>query len=304
MKTILNSVVAGSLLATLALAQAPHGYRRWNLPSIEARPAAEGSKPYKPGPLAYVITVAFQFGAVDLHSGTFLPIGPGLPPNVGTGLVPGRGATLLSLAFDGNLDAIDPVTGITSVVGATGLHDCTLPTDPYDSKCANVIGRLDGTVYVTDFVNNLYSVNIATGAAKLIGPTGIPPLTFVPFTANPDGSVNVYGESLFSAHGKFYAYFSANAINFATGAERILVPGALYQINPATGHTTFVCPTDTNLTTIVNVNDTIYSFDAAAGQVVTLDLASGQTTQISPLDPAASIIAGATPARPSPAADH
>src|ERR1035437_1815547 len=95
-------------------------------------------------------------------------------------------------------------------------------------------------------------------------------------------------------------------INVGTegGAERILVLGALYQINPATGHTTFVCPTDTNLTTIVNVNDTIYSFDAAAGQVVTLDLASGQTTQISPLDPAASIIAGATPARPSPAADH
>jgi hypothetical protein len=172
------------------------------------------------------------------------------------------------------------------------------------SKCANVIGRLDGTVYVTDFVNNLYSVDLATGAAKLIGPTGVPPLTFVPFSANPDGSVNVYGESLFSAKGKLYAYFSANAINFETGAERILVPGALYRINPATGQTTFVAPTDTNLTTIVNVNDTIYGFDAAAGQVVTLDLTNGQTTAVSKLNPAAGVIGGATPARPAPAAGH
>jgi len=332
MKPILTSIAAGSLLAMLAVAQPPRytvvddGARAFG--QAEVQPASSnadttaqlwrrrvssysaatrlGAIPAAAshGPLVYVITIAFQFGAVDLRSGAFLPIGPGLPPDVGTGLVPGRGATLLSLAFTGNLDAIDPVTGITSVVGATGLHDCSSPADPYDPKCANVIGRLDGTVYVTDFVNNLYSVDPATGAAKLIGPTGVPPLTFVPFTANTDGSVNVYGESLFSAQGKLYAYFSANAVNFETGAERILVPGALYQINPATGHTTFVAPTDTNLSTIVNVNDTIYSFDAAAGQVVTLDLTNGLTTPISPLYPAASVIAGATPARPNPAAGH
>src|SRR5450759_4726502 len=102
MKTILNSIVAGSLLATLALAQAPHGYRRWNVPSTGGHPAADASMPPKASLLVYVITGAFQFGAVDLHSGTFLPIGPGLPPDVGAGLVPGRGATLLSLAFTGN----------------------------------------------------------------------------------------------------------------------------------------------------------------------------------------------------------
>jgi hypothetical protein len=303
MKTIMISVAAGSLLAALTLAQAPQGYRRWTVPSTGARPAPGESRAPKPD-LVYVITGAFQFGAVNLRSGTFLPIGPGLPPDVGGGLVPGRGKTLLSLAFSGNLEAIDPVTGITSVAGATGLHDCTLPTDPYDPKCANVIGRLDENIYVTDFVNNLYSVNSATGAARLIGPTGIPPLTFVPFTANPDGSVNVYGESLFSADGKLYAYFSANAINFQTGADRILVPGAIYRINPETGHTTFVAPTNSNLTAIVNVEDTLYGFDAAAGQVVALNLRNGETTLISALDPAANIIGGATPAHPSPDADH
>jgi len=256
------------------------------------------------GLLVYVLTGGLQFGAVDLRSGRFLPIGPGLPPDVGTGLVPGRGTSLLTLAFTGNLDAINPATGVTSVVGATGLHDCSLPVSPYDPKCANVIGRLDGTVYVTDFVNNLYSVDQVTGAAKLIGATGIPPLTFVPLSANPDGSVNVYGESLFSARGKFYAYFSANAINFITGVERILVPGALYQLNPATGHTTLIAPTDTNLTSIVNVNDTVYGFDAFTGQVVALDLTNGQTTVVSAVDPAAGVIAGATPARPALASGH
>jgi len=159
-------------------------------------------------------------------------------------------------------------------------------------------------VYVTDFVNNLYSVDQVTGAAKLIGATGIPPLTFVPLSANPDGSVNVYGESLFSARGKFYAYFTANAINFITGVERILVPGALYQLNPATGHTTLIAPTDTNLTSIVNVNDTVYGFDAFTGQVVALDLTNGQTTVVSAVDPAAGVIAGATPARPALASGH
>jgi hypothetical protein len=147
-------------------------------------------------------------------------------------------------------------------------------------------------------------VNPVTGAAKLIGPTGIPGLTFAPFSENPDGSVNVYGESLFSARGKLYAYFAAVAINFATGAVTPLTPGALYQINPATGSTALIAPTDTNLTSIVNVNDTIYAFDAAAGQIVTLDLTNGQTTVVGELESTAGVIEGATPARPSPAAGH
>jgi hypothetical protein len=70
-------------------------------------------------------SVAFQFGAVDLRSGAFLPIGTGLPADVGDGLVQGPSTSLLSLGFEGNLIAIDPATGTTSVVGATGLGDCT-----------------------------------------------------------------------------------------------------------------------------------------------------------------------------------
>ena len=95
-------------------------YRQRVYPYSAARRADDNSVSARPSLLVYVITGGLQFGAVDLLSGTFVPIGPGLPPDVGTGLVPGRGASLLSLAFTGNLDAIDPVTGITSLVGPTG----------------------------------------------------------------------------------------------------------------------------------------------------------------------------------------
>ena len=83
-----------------------------------------------------------------------------------------------------------------------------------------MIGQLEDTYYATDFAQNLYSVNPGTGAAKLIGSTGIPALTFIPFSANPDGSQNVYAESLFSARGKLYANFATLRLNPAKALPR------------------------------------------------------------------------------------
>src|SRR5690349_3834641 len=86
MKSILTSIAAAGLLATMAAAQPYHGR---GLPlRLEGR-ASNG--PASPGNrlLVYVITVGFEFGAIDLGSGAFLPIGPGLPGNVGDGLIPG-----------------------------------------------------------------------------------------------------------------------------------------------------------------------------------------------------------------------
>jgi hypothetical protein len=62
-----------------------------------------------------------------------------------------------------------------------------------------------------------------------------------------------------------------------------------------------ISPTDLGLITIVNVGDTIYGFSGAANQVVTLNLANGQTSFVSDTDPALGLIAGATPAVPEPA---
>jgi len=88
------------------------------------------------------------------------------------------------------------------------------------------------------------------------------------------------------------------SLNPATGATTPIIAGALYQIDPETGHARLVAPTDTSLTSTVNVNETLYAFDAATGQVVTLDVTNGLTTAVSDLDPEAGVIGGATPVRP------
>ena len=148
---------------------------------------------------------------------------------------------------------------------------------------------------------SLYRVDPATGAATLIGPTGMPAVTVAPFSQNPDGTFNVYSENLVSAHGRLYANFATATTDFVTVTP--VIPGALYQIDPSTGRATWIAPTDTNITAMVNLNDTVYAFDVYTNQVLTLDLTTGQTTPVSDVDPAVmSLIAGATPARPYPAA--
>ena len=61
-----------------------------------------------------------------------------------------------------------------------------------------------------------------------------------------------------------------------------------------------IASTDIGLLTIVNVNETLYAFDAFHRRFVTLDLNTGQTSAISNIDPSAGLVCGATPARPTP----
>ena len=55
---------------------------------------------------------------------------------------------------------------------------------------------------------------------------------------------------------------------------------------------------------MVDIGNTVYAFDAVAGQVVSLDVETGQTSVVSAVDLAVGPVAGATPARPVPAAIH
>ncbi len=302
---ILRLVVVGGMLTTLALAQQPsrrigrggviHNFgRRTESSAVRATPDL----------MAYVVNIAFEFGALDLRSGAFLPIGPGLPPDVGDGLVQGPGTSLLSLGFDGNLIAIDPFTGQTSLVGATGLGDCSTPASPCGQNSANWIGRINGRYYVTDFANNLYSLNPYTAATKLIGPTGIPALTTIPFSQNPDGSINVFGEGLFGSNGKFYAYFAMQAVNLETGGQTILIPGEIYEVDPVTGQATPVAPASSNYSAIATVNNTVYAFDGLTGEVQIVNPATGDATAVATLDPSAVVIAGVAPAAPAGPAVH
>ncbi len=247
-----------------------------------------------------VYVVGRQFGAVDLATGAFQQIGPDLL-NGETGLVPGPNGTLLSLAFSGELNSINPATGATRVVGPTGLADCATPMSPCGPTSANTLGELAGMVFATDIHNNLYKVNPLTGVATLIGPTGIPAIPFIPTTTNPDGSFNFYDEGLFGAGGKLYATFNTGTINPVTGMITHVIAPNLYQIDPTTGLTTLVAPTTFSLGAVADVNGTLYAFENDTHQVVTLDLTNGKTSVVTNFDPAVGIVAGASPVTPEPA---
>ena len=148
MKRIVITIAAGSLLAAFASAQ-PTPVSNQNL-------------------LTYVLTNnpqtrAAKFGAVDVGSGAFLEIGPGLPGDLGHALMPAPGLSLLSLAVSGDLYSIDLRTGLPSKVGATGLGDCSTPASPCGPNSAVTLGYVGGKYYALDFSQNLYSVDPASG---------------------------------------------------------------------------------------------------------------------------------------------
>jgi PEP-CTERM motif len=255
----------------------------------------------KADPIVYVLGDSGQFGTINLPTGSFTPIGPGI--SVGTGgLIQGPGGTLLSLGFDGNLNRINPTTGALSTVGATGLGDCSLPTSPCGSNSANIIGKVGSNLYATDLANNLYSVNPTTGAATLIGATGIPGVPFIPHSpvpGDPDGSFYFYSESLFDFGGNLYANFDTGIFDPTTFTPTVLIAPELYKINTLTGLATTITPTTLGLITITNVNGTVFGF-AFTGQVLNLNMTDGSTTYVSDTDPAVGLVGGATAASPVP----
>jgi hypothetical protein len=250
------------------------------------------------GPLVYIVNGS-QFGTLDLTTGTFQQIGPNTPEG-STNLVPGPNGSLLTLTYSGNLDAINPANGVTTLIGPTGLGDCTLPTSPCGPNTSSELVGFGGIVYATDLANNLYTVDPTTGKATLIGPTGIPPLPYKLLSTNPDGSTNVYDEALFVSRGNLYATFDAITINFSTSTTHTVIPAALYRINPATGVATMIAATAQNLDSALDLGGTVYAFDVAVNQVVTLDPATGNTAFFSNYDPAVGLIEGVA-ATPEPA---
>ena len=245
--------------------------------------------------LVYVVNLAQQFGTVNLASGAFTPIGPAMPEG-STGLVSGPGGSLLTLTVSGNLTSINPATGVSTVIGPTGL-----------GGNANSLAEAGGIIYATDLNNNLYKVNPTTAAATLIGATGIPAVPAYPFTTNPDGSINLFDESLYDVEGTMYATFDA----FTLGEDGFTVTNTvdpdLYTIDLATGAATLVAPTTDHITSSVDVNGTLFGFQGTIDatnnffdpgpliQVVTIDLTNGKTNVVTDLDPAAGAIFGAAP---------
>ena len=245
--------------------------------------------------VVYVLGDGGQFGTVNLSTGSFTQVGPGIPVGTG-GLVQGPGGNLLSLGFNGNLNSINPVTGLLTNIGPTGLGDCTLPTSPCGLNSANIIGKVGSNIYATDLANRLYSVNPTTGVATLIGATGIPALPFIPHApvpGDPDGSFYIYDETLFDFGGNLYANFDTGSFDPTTFTPTQLVAPELYEINTTTGLATSITPTVFGLEGITNFNGTLYAFDLPIGALVTLNLADGSTSYVGDSDPNAGLITSA-----------
>ena len=188
-------------------------------------------------PLFYVVTGppagAAEFGLLNGTTGSFTRIGGDIP---GTqGLVPTADGSLLTLTFAGDLAKINPTTGAFTLIGPTGLSDCSNPgVSPCGPHSSFSIAAVGGQTYITDFSGNLYKVNTATGAATLATGTGIPPVPFTPVVPiDADGSFGVTDQALFAANGKLYSTFDAGIFNPTTFDFKSVVKPALYQIDPA-----------------------------------------------------------------------
>jgi len=200
------------------------------------------------------------------------------------------------MSFDGNLDSIDPNSGAISVIGPTGFADCSSPSSPTCGPNSQLsFGSAGGTLYATDFENNLYTVDPVTGNRTLVGATGIPAIPFIPVSTNPDGSFNFYDENLFGVGGSLYANFDAGTLNPGTFEFTTVISPALYRIDVSTGQATQISATDLGLITVLNLNGTVYGFSGVTGQIVTLDVTNGITSAVSNIDPSLGLIGGAAP---------
>jgi hypothetical protein len=248
----------------------------------------------------YVIGGSQEFGAIDVTTGVFQSLGPAPSAALGYfGLAAGPNGSLYTFLYNGDVVSINPATGVASDIGPSGLGDCTTPgVSPCGPNSANDIGGSGGNIYATDYQNQLYGLNPMTGAATLIGPTGIP--AFAP-GFNPDGTVTFYDEAIFGAPGGLYMTFDSFEFDLNTFTNgSVVVAPELYRINTSTGGATPLGPTDLGIGAVVGVNGTYYAFDDITNQIESLNLANGSTTFVSNFDPAAGLIQGAA-ATPEPA---
>jgi hypothetical protein len=254
----------------------------------------------------YVISAGITgngvFGTVDLTTGAYNPFGPTEPDGY-FGMAAGTNGTLYSLNYVGQLDKIDPATGVFTRIGATGLQPCLVPSPACGPTSVFSLGGTNGNLFATDFSNSVYSVSPVTGAATLLAKnSGLPAAPFVPGSQNPDGTFNLADEAIWSAGGKLYATYDAFVFDFATSSvDAISVAPKLYTIDPATGFATVIGSTDLGIGAATEENGITYAFNDLTTQIDTIDLLTGGTTGIGNFDPAAEVLQGASPGAPEPA---
>lgn len=160
--------------------------------------------------LAYMSDEFGNFGTVDLNTGVFSPVG-----NSGmgfTGLAVENGK-IYATSYNGlfsTLYTLNPANGSPTVVGSA-------------SGVAFVkFGSTTSGLYGVGSDTNLYSINATTGAATLIGPTGLGIGYFVALSNN--AGTLYYADSLQTSN-NFYT------LNTSTGAATVVGGMGTYGIN-------------------------------------------------------------------------
>ncbi len=200
------------------------------------------------GPLVYVASASYEFGALDLITGDFTLLG--MFPRAGRhGPFPIYG---LGFTGPGQLSAVDARGNVFSVNPANAAETPIFSSGTFPNGGG---GDGHGSLYVFDgATGNVDAINVASGSVTPI--TNFPNAQSTGFTAiAPDGSLYMTVYNLTSA-----------------GYD-------LYRIDPTTGNSTDIGPSSAQLLAGVFVGSTLYGFDQFGG-IDTIDTTTGAETLV------------------------
>jgi hypothetical protein len=127
---------------------------------------------------------------------------------------------LFGVDINDNLYSINPTTGAATLVGATGLP--SLSGIGFDNSLASNGTSLYYTLDTSSGINStLYTLNMTTGAATAVGPTGMNGIIGSAFAGPTFGTGQLYG---FDSNG------NTDVINLSTGAATVLNSNGLSDI--------------------------------------------------------------------------
>jgi PEP-CTERM motif len=189
--------------------------------------------------IAYAGSSSGEFGFMDLNTGVFTPLGNSGQTLAGLAVATGSIFATSYHTADGTLFQVNPLNGSLSSIGtATGID--------YDD-----FGSTTSGLYAVSYgaTQDLYSINPSTGAATLIGPTGL-------------------------AYGSWRGLSTnSSTLYFADGAD-------LYTLNTGTGAATLVGAfgSSAELGVLLTEGGILYGGDDTNNTVDTINMSTGAAT--------------------------
>lgn len=208
---------------------------------------------------AWMATGSAGFGILDVTSGEFAPCPINTQRRTLAGLAIGANHRLYAqIAYSDEFGRVVPAAGKFRVIARNHVRAVSM-------------GSVDGTIYLIDPHMNFYSINATTGAATLIGNTGLK-FAFQDW----------FGLSVGARH--LYFYFN----------------NELYRINLLTGKARKVAAETTNIGPMAKIAGVLYTgVQSKPPAVDSVDPKTGALTPVSTVKPEINAFWGLAPARHS-----